>query len=97
MRARPEFRDRDDTDVAVLDALVERPDGMTVFELRACVETDINELERALSDLKRDGLIVVDAGSGQTVIKPADRVVPDPDERDDEPSIVDWLRDRFSP
>ena len=41
MRAKPEFRDRDDTEVAVLDALADRRDeGMTVFELRSEVDVE---------------------------------------------------------
>ncbi len=97
MRAKPEYRDRGRTEVAVLDALVDRAsEGMTVFELRAAVEVDIDDLEDALARLKRDGLIVVDAGGSQTMIKPADAVVPEPSvDPDDEWSIGEWLRDRF--
>ncbi|WP_222920421.1 DUF6432 family protein [Natrinema sp. SYSU A 869] len=96
MRAKREYRNREGTEVAVLDALVDRADdGMTVFELRAAVEVDIDELEDALSTLKEDNLIVVDSGS-ETVIKPAERVVPDePTEEDEEQSIGDWLRERL--
>ncbi|PCR92407.1 DUF6432 family protein [Natrinema ejinorense] len=96
MRAKREYRNREGTEVAVLDALVDRvDDGMTVFELRAAVEVDIDELEEALSTLKDDDLIVVESGS-ETVIKPADRVVPDaPTDEDEEQSIGDWLRERI--
>ena len=96
MRAKREYRNREGTEVAVLDALVDRADdGMTVFELRAAVEVDIDELEDALSTLKADDLIVVESNS-ETVIKPADRVVPDnPAGADDDQSIGEWLRDRF--
>ncbi|MFD1563309.1 DUF6432 family protein [Haloarchaeobius amylolyticus] len=96
MRAKREYRNREGTEVAVLDALVDRvDDGMTVFELRAAVEVDIDELEEALSTLKADDLIVVESNS-ETVIKPADRVVPDnPADEDDEQSIGEWLRDRM--
>ncbi len=97
MRAKPEYRNRDQTEVAVLDALVDRSgEGMTVFELRAAVEVDIDDLEGALARLKRDGLIVVDADGSQTVIKPDERVVPEDsvDERDEQ-SLGEWLRDRF--
>ena len=46
MRAKREYRDRDETEVAVLDALADRKDeGMTVFELRSRVDVDIDELE----------------------------------------------------
>ncbi|ELY68481.1 DUF6432 family protein [Natrinema versiforme] len=96
MRAKREYRNRERTEVAVLDALVDRvDDGMTVFELRAAVEVDIDELEEALSTLKEDNLIVVDSGS-ETVIKPAERVVPDePADEDGEQSIGEWLRERI--
>ncbi|WP_121741775.1 DUF6432 family protein [Natronorubrum halophilum] len=98
MRAKREFRDRGSTEVAVLDALVDRAnDGMSVFELRAAVEVDIDELEQALSMLKQDGLIVVESGANETVIKPDERVVPDipTDEDDDAQSIGEWLRERL--
>ncbi|WP_226042535.1 DUF6432 family protein [Natrinema sp. DC36] len=96
MRAKREYRNREGTEVAVLDALVDRTeDGMTVFELRAAVEVDIDELEDALSTLKADDLIVVESGS-ETVIKPAERVVPDQSAgEDDEQSIGEWLRERL--
>ena len=97
MRARREYRDRDATEVEVLDALVDRNDeGMTVFELRSHAEININDLEPALESLKADDLIDVDDSGGRTVIKPADRVVPDPDGGDDaDPSLLDELRDRL--
>ncbi len=97
MKAKPEYRNRGQTEVAVLDALVDRAeDGMTVFELRAAVEVDIDDLESALSALKADGLIDVESDASQTVIKPDERVVPDQQEPEtEEPSIGDWLRDRF--
>ncbi|MWV38540.1 DUF6432 family protein [Natrialba sp. INN-245] len=97
MRVKREYRDRAGTEVAVLDALVDRADdGMTVFELRAAVEAEIDDLEEALSTLKADGLIVVDSDGSETVIKPDDRVVPDePLDVDDEQTIGDWIRDRF--
>ena len=97
MRAKREYRDREGTQVAVLDALVDRAEeGMSVFELRAAVEVDIDELETALSTLKEDGLIVVESGGNETVIKPDDRVVPEaPTDEADDRSIIDWLRDRL--
>ena len=97
MRAKREYRDRKSTEVAVLDALVDRvDDGMNVFELRAAVEVDIDELEDALATLKEDDLIVVESGTGETVIKPDERVVPEaPTDENDEESIGDWLRDRL--
>ncbi|WP_049890232.1 DUF6432 family protein [Natronorubrum sulfidifaciens] len=97
MRAKREFRDRESTEVAVLDELVDRTeDGMTVFELRAAVEVDIDDLERALSTLKQDDLIVVESDHTETVIKPDERVVPEiPTDEDDEQSISEWLRERL--
>ena len=95
MRAKPEFRDRDDTEVAVLDALADRRDeGMTVFELRSQVDADIDALEDALSDLKADGLIEVTDEGERTVILPEDGVV-GPVDPGDEESVVDWVRDRL--
>ena len=95
MRAKPEFRDRDDTEVAVLDALADRRDeGMTVFELRSQVDVDIDTLEDALSDLKEDGLIEVTDEGERTVILPEDGVV-GPVDPGDEESVVDWVRDRL--
>ncbi|NUB89772.1 MarR family transcriptional regulator [Haloterrigena sp. SYSU A558-1] len=97
MRAKREYRDRTGTQVAVLDALVDRADeGMSVFELRAAVEVDIDELETALSTLKQDGLIVVESGGSETVIKPDEQVIPEaPTDEDDDQTIGEWLRDRF--
>ena len=96
MRAKREYRDRPSTEVAVLDALVNRgEEGMTVFELRAAVAVDIDELEKALATLKDDGLIVVETDHGRARIKPDGRVVPDPEDLDDEESLIDWLRERF--
>jgi len=95
MRAKPEFRDRDDTEVAVLDALADRhEEGMTVFELRSQVEVDIDTLESALAELKEDSLIEVTDDGERTVILPEDGVV-GPVDPGDEDSFVDWLRDQF--
>jgi hypothetical protein len=97
MRARREFRDRRDVEVAVLDALVDRAEeGMTVFEVRAAVDTDIDDIEAALAALKQDGLISVEDGDDRVVILVDDRVVPDPDaERHEEQGYLDALRERF--
>jgi len=97
MKAKREFRDRADVEVAVLDALVDRgEDGMTVFELRAAVEVDIDTLEDALAELKADSLIVVESGDGRTVVLPDDRVVPDPREAPaEDESLFDAVRDRL--
>jgi hypothetical protein len=97
MRAKREYRNRAETEVAVLDALVDRvDDGMTVFELRAEAEVDIDDLEQALSTLKDDDLILVEHGGDHAVIKPDERVVPDaPVDEEADQSIGDWFRDRF--
>ena len=96
MRVKREYRDRDETQVTILDALVDRnEDGMTVFELRAAVSIDIDRLETALADLKNDDLIVVENDGSETAIKPAPQVVPEPGEAESDGSIVDWVRERF--
>ncbi|MCT9095385.1 DUF6432 family protein [Haloarchaeobius sp. HME9146] len=96
MKAKREFRNRADIDVSVLDALVDRADdGMTVFELRSHVEADIDDLETALAGLKEDGLIVVEQSTGRTVIKPADQVIPDPEDLAEDPSLIDELRKKL--
>jgi DNA-binding transcriptional ArsR family regulator len=95
MRAKREYRDRDNTEVAVLDALADRRDeGMTVFELRSRVDVSIDELEGALADLKADGLIEVNDESERTVIVPEDHAIGqyDPDE---EQSLLDQVREWF--
>lgn len=96
MRAKREYRDRDETEVAVLDALVDRgEEGMTVFELRSRADVGIDRLEEALAELKAEGLIDVENEGERTLIYPADRVVPDPGEEESEPSIVDRIVDRL--
>ncbi|MFB6149375.1 MAG: DUF6432 family protein [Halobacteriales archaeon] len=96
MPVKREYRDRDEVEVAVLDALVDRgEEGMTVLELRTSVDASIDRIEVALGDLKDDSLITVEQTNDQTLIKPADRVVPEPGETEPDPSIGDWLRDRL--
>ncbi|MFA1609485.1 DUF6432 family protein [Halobellus rubicundus] len=98
MRARREFRDRPEVEVAVLDALVDRAEeGMTVFEVRAAVDADIDGIEEALAALKRDGLISVQNGDDDRVVILVDeKVVPDPEEeRHDERGFVEALREKF--
>jgi len=80
MKARAEYRDRGETEVAVLDALVDRnEEGMTVLELRARVDADIDELETALGALKDDDLISARTEESRTVIHVEESVVPDGD------------------
>lgn len=97
MQAKREYRDRDETEVAVLDALVDRSEeGMTVFELRTDVEVDIDDLEVALADLKDAELITVENETDPMRIYPDDRVVPDTNARtNEEPSFFDRLREKL--
>ena len=92
MQARREFRNRDDVQVAVLDALVDRHgEGMTVFELRSHVDADIDEIEDALSALKSDGLIAAEDDDGRTLITVDERVLPRGEEATEE-SFIDAIR-----
>lgn len=94
MGAKRAYRNRTDSEVAVLDALIERPEGgMTVLELRTRADVTIDELETALGELKRADLITVEKNGDRTVILPDESVVPDPG--GEEPSIVERLRDRL--
>ena len=96
MQAKREYRDRDGTQVAVLDALVDRhEEGMTVFELRSHADVDIDRMEEALADLKSAGLIEVEKDSGTTRIYPHQRVVPEPGEGPEERSWLERLLDRL--
>ena len=93
MRAKREYRDRGETQVAVLDALADRRDeGMTVFELRSRVDADIDELEDALAELKADGLIEATDEDERTVIVPEDHAIGQYDPTEDR-SLLDQLRD----
>jgi len=97
MAAKPEYRDRPDVEVALLDALVDRGDeGMTVLELRAAVDADIDAIEEALSALKEDSLITVESDD-RVRVYPHDRVVPDPNAPTDDPpeTLVGAIRDRL--
>lgn len=97
MAVKPEYRDRDEVEVEVLGALTGRADdGMTVFEIRAAVDADIDRLEVALSDLKAADLIRTEQDADRLIIFPADHVVADPnDTDDDDPGLVDAIRDRI--
>lgn len=76
MQAKPEHRNRGETEVAVLDALADRAEeGMTVFELRSRVDADIDSLEEALADLNADDLIEVEENGDRTVILPDEDAV----------------------
>lgn len=97
MRAKPEHRNRDETEVAVLDALADRQEeGMTVFELRSRVDVDIDTLEDALGELKDDGLIEATDDGRRTLIFPDDRAVgPVASDDDEGGNVFDQLRDRL--
>jgi predicted transcriptional regulator len=92
MKARREFRDRSETQVAVLDALADRgEEGMTVFELRSRADVEIDDLEGALAELKEDDLIEASNEGERTVIVPDERVLAT-DASDTEQSLIDQLR-----
>lgn len=96
MKARQEYRNRNSVEVDILDALVDRNEaGITVFELRSRVDADIDELETALSELKDDGLLTTSKEDGRLVIIPDDRIIPDPDEEEHEPSVFDRIREKL--
>jgi len=99
MQAKGAYRDREETQVAVLDALVDRTEeGMTVFELRSDADVDIDDLEAALSELKQAGLITVENDDEPMRIYPDDRVVPDRDPEDagsGDRSLLERIRDRL--
>ena len=85
MVARRPYRERDEVEVEILDALVDRHQiGMTIFELRSRVDVNIETLEPALANLREDELIIVEYGEDRSLIRPADRVVPDPESESDE-------------
>ena len=93
MQAKREYRNRDQVEVAVLDALVDRrEEGMTVFEIRSHVDASIDDIETALGNLKNDDLICVDKSDRRTLIRPDDRVIPEPGEDAYEGSLVDRIR-----
>jgi hypothetical protein len=68
---------------------------MTIFELRAAVEEDIDSIETSLSRLKRDDLIRVDQDRGQTVVVPQEHVLTNGTGDDTDPDTVDRIRDWF--
>lgn len=68
---------------------------MTVLELRAAVDADIDAIEEALPALKEDGLIAVDTDDGTTTIVPDDRVMPRPGEEPDRPGLLEQIRERL--
>ena len=96
MRAKDEYRDRGETQVAILDALADRHDtGMTVFDLRALVDEDIDSLEEALAELKTDELIEVSEDGGRMVIIPKEHVIGNGELPKNDDNFLDKIRRRF--
>ncbi len=96
MRVRPEYRRRDDTEVAVLEALADRyEEGMTVFELRSGVGTDIDDLEQALSNLQEADLISADDSGDRTLITVQDDVLESESPEAENSDIFQRLLDRL--
>ena len=95
MNVNPEYRDRDEAEVAVLEALAERAEeGMTVLEIRSRADVDIDRLETALADLKAEDLIDVTEKDDRTIIRPDDAVLGT--EGDDRPdSLIDRMREKL--
>ena len=92
MRAKPEYRNRDETEVVVLDALADRhQEGMTVFEIRSRADVTIDEIEEALASLKADDLIVVEKEDERMLILPDEAVV-GPETTDEEASLLRKIR-----
>lgn len=95
MRPRPEYRNRDETEVAVLDVLAEcNGDGMTILAIRAEVDADIDTLEAALANLKADGLIGTTTEDGQIVIRVEHHAIAPADIESSE-NLLEELRQRF--
>lgn len=87
---------RDEVELAVLDAVLERgEEGITVLELRSLVDTEIDGIEKALTALKEDELIVVEPTADGAVIRPADHVSADDTASEQPPSLIDRILDRL--
>lgn len=96
MSVRREFSDRGAVEVEILSALVDRgAEGMTVLELRAAVDADIDAIETALAELCDDGLVSAETTDGRVVLLPDDTVVAAADEGDDDRSVIDQVRTRL--
>lgn len=96
MRLRREHRDRDETEVEVLQALADRhEEGMTLFEMRSVVDTDIDGLERALSGLQESGLVAVEENGERTVFVIGSSAIEAENGPDVEESFVGWLKGRL--
>lgn len=96
MKVRRRYRRRDDTEVAVLEALADRyGEGMTVFELRSEVGADIDELETAISGLKEADLIAAEESNGRTLITVDEDVVEQESPEAEDADIIDRILDRL--
>lgn len=92
MKAKPEYRNRDETEVVVLDALADRhQEGMTVFEIRSRADVTIDEIEDALAALKDDDLIIVEKDDERMLILPDEDVV-GPETTDEDVSLLEKIR-----
>lgn len=97
MTAKREYLEGDTPEDEILDALVERgKEGMTVLEIRAYVDADINEIEASLTELKNANLITVTMEDGATRIKPDDKVIPDEHQNQPHGSLFEKLKEYFS-
>lgn len=68
---------------------------MSVLELRAEVDADIDHIEEALSALQEDALIDTDRRGDRVVIQPTDRALPEDPSEAEERGFVDAIRERF--
>lgn len=91
------LRDQDEVKVAIIEALADRSEqGMTIFELRARTDIDIDTLESHLTELKQDRFIKIDESSNdQIVIKPTERALNSTQSNEPSSSLLDELRDRL--
>ena len=96
MKLGRDHRDRDETEVAVLEALADRgAEGMTLFELRSVLGVDIDELETALSGLRDAGLVSVEQDDGRVRFVVVGAAVEEEPESD--PGFFEWLREKLGP
>lgn len=100
MASRSSYESRDEVEVQILDALIERAEtGMTIFELRTAVDVDIETLEPALNNLRSDNLISIDYSEERSLIHPVDRIIPDDTNQSNEVDDSWWIfrriRERF--
>jgi len=96
MKLRREHRNRDETEIAVLEALADRhEEGMTLFELRSSIGVDIDELETALSGLQHSGLVSVEREETRTVFVVDSGAIETEEEGAEDISFFEWLQKQF--